>query len=170
MSRVSQHRRRLLKGSAGAIALPTLLASRPTLAADYPDGQPVRIVVPVTAGGSADTVARLLSAHMGSQIGVPFVVENITGAGGTVGAARVARTKADGHTLLLSFFAPAGTPEPILDRLADAMQFALRQPDVIARARHWHGDRRRQSSGICRQYSGGDRHLAPVDPGRGHAA
>jgi len=109
MSRVFQFRRRLLKGSVGAIALPTFLATRPTLAADYPDGQPVRIVAPTTPGGSADTVARLLSTHMGTQIGVPCVVENITGAGGTVGAARVARAKADGHTLLLGFTSNIGT-------------------------------------------------------------
>lgn len=115
MSSIFKVRRNLLKGSVSAIALPALLASRHTLAADFPGGQSVRIVVPAMAGGSADIVARLLSTHMASQLSAPVVVENINGASTTLGAARVARAEANGHTLLLGVTSNIGTA-PILMR------------------------------------------------------
>jgi tripartite-type tricarboxylate transporter receptor subunit TctC len=61
----------------------------------------VTIVVPFTAGGPTDTVARSLGAAMGTQLGQTFVIENVAGAGGTVGAARVKNAAGDGYTLLL---------------------------------------------------------------------
>jgi tripartite-type tricarboxylate transporter receptor subunit TctC len=68
-------------------------------AAAYPD-RPVTIVVPFAAGGPSDIVARIISEHWSRTLGQQFVVENVTGAGGTVGAARVMRAAPDGYTLL----------------------------------------------------------------------
>src|SRR6266568_8981184 len=63
--------------------------------------RPVTIVVPFAAGGSADLLGRILQQHMQAKFGVPFVVENRSGAGGSIGAGYVAKAPADGHTLLV---------------------------------------------------------------------
>src|SRR5262249_62392425 len=63
--------------------------------------RPVTIVVPFQAGGSADLLARILQQHMEADFHSPFVVENRSGAGGSVGTAYVAKAPADGYPLLL---------------------------------------------------------------------
>ena len=63
--------------------------------------KPLMAVVPVGAGSLADTIARLVLNRLASQLGQPIVVENWTGAGGTIGAAFVAKSPADGYTLLV---------------------------------------------------------------------
>ena len=63
--------------------------------------QPVRIIPPYPPGGGTDTVARLLQPHLAAQLGQNIVIENRGGAGGAIGAAEVARSPKDGHTLLL---------------------------------------------------------------------
>ncbi|HEY9280254.1 MAG TPA: tripartite tricarboxylate transporter substrate-binding protein [Eoetvoesiella sp.] len=68
-------------------------------AAAYPE-RSVRVVVPVSAGGSTDKIARLLAEKLGALWNQPVVVENLTGAGGAVGAAQVSRSKPDGYTLV----------------------------------------------------------------------
>lgn len=71
------------------------------LAQDYPS-RPVTIVVPFSAGGPTDTVTRLVGEAMSKDLGQQVVVENVGGAGGTLGAARVAEAEPDGYTLLLA--------------------------------------------------------------------
>jgi tripartite-type tricarboxylate transporter receptor subunit TctC len=61
--------------------------------------RPITMVVPFSAGGPTDTLARLMSEPMRRFLGQPIIVENVTGAGGSVGVARVARAAADGYTL-----------------------------------------------------------------------
>ena len=63
--------------------------------------RPITIVVPFQAGGSADLLARIVQQHMQADFGSPVVVENRSGAGGSVGTAYVAKAPADGYTLLL---------------------------------------------------------------------
>lgn len=70
-------------------------------AENYPT-KPVKIVVPYPPGGSNDIVARLLAQKLSEKSPYPFVVENISGAGGNVGADAVANSEPDGHTLLLT--------------------------------------------------------------------
>jgi tripartite-type tricarboxylate transporter receptor subunit TctC len=67
--------------------------------AGYPS-KPVKIVVPVAAGGSADKLTRLVAEKLTLKWGQAVVVENVVGASGTIGAARVARAPADGYTLM----------------------------------------------------------------------
>jgi tripartite-type tricarboxylate transporter receptor subunit TctC len=82
-----------------AAALATILPASAT-AQTYPD-RPVRIVVPFAAGGGSDVVGRAIAQKLTDKLGQSFVVENRTGAGGSLGAAQVARATPDGYTLLL---------------------------------------------------------------------
>jgi tripartite-type tricarboxylate transporter receptor subunit TctC len=95
----------MLRISALAASLALLLLS-PASAQEaspkevWPQRQ-VTIVVPFAPGGSADLVARILQQHLQARTGVPIVVENKSGAGGSIGAGLVAKSPADGYTLLL---------------------------------------------------------------------
>jgi len=82
-----------------ALALMTVALS-PLHAQEWP-AKTVTIIVPFTAGGTADLFARLLAANMQQKLGSPFIVENRAGAGGNIGAGAVAKAPADGYTLLL---------------------------------------------------------------------
>ena len=62
--------------------------------------RPITVVVPIAAGGSTDVITRLVTKHMSESLGQPIVVENITGAGGIIGATKVARAPADGYMLV----------------------------------------------------------------------
>lgn len=68
--------------------------------AQYPE-RPVRIVVPLSAGGVTDTVARMVGEQLAKRLGQPFIVENKPGAGGAIGAEYVANAKPDGYTLIM---------------------------------------------------------------------
>jgi len=71
------------------------------LAQDFPSKM-ITFVVPFGAGGNGDIVARLLAEGMTQRLGQTVVVENVTGAGGLIGAAKVKQARADGHTIMLS--------------------------------------------------------------------
>jgi tripartite-type tricarboxylate transporter receptor subunit TctC len=87
-----------------------LTAGAPELAAQGYPNKAITIVVPAAAGGPTDTVARLMAESMGKTLGQQIVVENLGGAGGTVGMARVARASADGYTLAVWHIAQATAP------------------------------------------------------------
>lgn len=76
------------------------LAALPARAQQTYPTRPVRIVVPFPAGGTTDVLARILGERLQSYWGQPFVVENVGGAGGSLGADRVAKSAPDGYTLL----------------------------------------------------------------------
>lgn len=67
--------------------------------ADYPN-RPVKVIVPFTAGGVVDSIARLVGERLAAKYSQPFVIENKTGAGGSIGTDFVAKSPADGYTLL----------------------------------------------------------------------
>jgi tripartite-type tricarboxylate transporter receptor subunit TctC len=77
------------------------LLSAHAVSAAFPD-KPIRIVVPYSAGGSSDLLARAIAEPMSTDLGQPVIVENRAGAGSMVGTAFVAGQPADGHTLLLA--------------------------------------------------------------------
>lgn len=80
-------------------------------AADFPiKDKPVTIVVPFTAGGPTDRVARDLAEALRKPLGANVVVENVAGAGGTIGANKVAKAPQDGHTILLHHIGMATSP------------------------------------------------------------
>ena len=78
----------------------------------FPGSKPITFVVPFAAGGPTDRVARDLAEAMRKSMGgsANFVVENVNGAGGTIGMAKVARAVPDGHTLLLHHIGMASAP------------------------------------------------------------
>ena len=83
----------------GALFAATIL-SAPAWAQTYPERQ-ITMVVPFSAGGPTDTVARLVAERMSADLGQQIVVQNVGGAGGTLGAGQVANAEADGYTVLL---------------------------------------------------------------------
>jgi tripartite-type tricarboxylate transporter receptor subunit TctC len=92
------HRRQFLHLAAGAAALPAV--SRNAWAQAYPS-RPFTIVVGYAAGGATDVIARTVAERMKISLGQPVIVENVTGAGGTIAVGRVARAVPDGYTLSL---------------------------------------------------------------------
>lgn len=88
----------MLRTVAAAAAL--LAADAPAAAQEWPT-RPISMVVPYAAGGPPDVIARIIAPGMSESLGVQVVVENVSGAGGITGTARVARAAPDGHTFLL---------------------------------------------------------------------
>src|SRR5882757_6505239 len=89
-----------------------LLLLSPTLPAfgqEYPS-RPITMVVPFSAGGPGDVIARLLGSSMSATLKQAVVIENVVGAGGTIGTNRVAKTAPDGYTLLLMHIGQATAP------------------------------------------------------------
>src|SRR3954453_6430710 len=101
----SQIRRRAMDSRKRAAMLALLVSASTAFdhssqAAGFSTG-PVRIVVPYPAGGPVDIVGRIVAQKLTEKLGTRFYVENQPGAGGTIGAAAVARAPADGQTILL---------------------------------------------------------------------
>ena len=81
----------------------------PALAQEFPS-RPITMVVPFSAGGPGDVIARLLGSSMSATLKQPIVIENVVGAGGTIGTNRVAKAAPDGHTVLLMHVGQATAP------------------------------------------------------------
>jgi tripartite-type tricarboxylate transporter receptor subunit TctC len=90
--------RRTFLAASAAIAS---AASLPARAQAFPE-RPLKVIQGFAPGGNADTIARLIGSEMQKGLGQPIVVEAVTGAGGAIASAAVARAKPDGHTLLLA--------------------------------------------------------------------
>ena len=158
--------RRLL---AYALAVCAMLSAVPGAALAFPSA-PVTIVVPYAEGGPTDALASVLAASLQRSLRTPVRIEYVAGAGGTVGAARVARARADGHTLLLADNAIATAPslyrklpfDPLRDfapiGLADRMPLVL-----VARA----GLPLRETDSLASFIRAGGRRLTIADAGHG---
>src|SRR5262245_43849759 len=94
-------RRQFLQLAASVAALPAL--PRAAIAQAYPS-RPITIMVPFPAGGPLDTLARVIGERMRQALGQPIIVENATGAAGTLGVGRVARAAPNGYTIGLGNF------------------------------------------------------------------
>jgi tripartite-type tricarboxylate transporter receptor subunit TctC len=86
----------------GTVIFATAAASAVSAFAQTFPSKPIKIIVPVAAGGGTDLLARTLGQKVGDLLGQPVVVENILGAGGNIGVQAVAKAAPDGYTLLLS--------------------------------------------------------------------
>lgn len=93
-----------------AIAISTTLtATTPAAAQSFPS-RPITLIVPAAAGGPTDAVGRMVADSMSATLGQQVVVENVGGAGGTIGMARVAKAPADGYTVIVWHIAQATAP------------------------------------------------------------
>jgi len=90
-------------------AAAAMLLSAAALAQDYPS-RTITITVPFAAGGPTDTVARLIGQSMSKTLGQTVIIENVAGAGGTIGVEKVAKAKPDGYTLLLMHIGISTSP------------------------------------------------------------
>ncbi len=89
-------RRQFLQLAGSAAALPTVLSIARAQA--FPT-RPITMIVPFAAGSGTDGVARVLAERMRSSLGQPIIIENVSGADGSIGTGRVARAKPDGYTI-----------------------------------------------------------------------
>ncbi len=111
--------------------------SAPAISAPYPE-KTVKIVVPFPAGGPTDAAARILAQHLTKELGGSFVIENVTGAGGTIGSAAVAKAAPNGYTLLFTSAAHVSAGayysglsyDPV--KSFDGISLVAEQPVVIA--------------------------------------
>jgi tripartite-type tricarboxylate transporter receptor subunit TctC len=115
---------RLIVGAFFALAL-----LPPPAAAQYPN-KPITVIVPFAAGGPTDVIARLVGEHMSRTLGQPIIVENIGGAGGTIGMTRAVQAKPDGYTIAVGNMgtqsaAPALYPSLKYDPAASFAQIGI---------------------------------------------
>jgi tripartite-type tricarboxylate transporter receptor subunit TctC len=135
-------RRQFLHLAAGAAALPAV--ARIARAQTYPL-RPITMVVPYSAGGPTDTIARIMAERMKGSLGQIILVENVTGAAGTIGVGRVARAAPDIPTvdeagvpglhisIWHALWTPKGTSKDIIAKLNGAVVDAL--ADAVVRQR-----------------------------------
>ena len=132
------HRRQfLLHLAAGAAALP--LASHVARAQTFPT-RPITMVVPFAAGGPTDVIGRVVAEGMRALLGQPIIIENVTGAGGTIGVGRVVRAAPDGYTISIGQWGSHVTngaiyalPYDLLNDLAPLALIATGTPLIVSR-------------------------------------
>jgi tripartite-type tricarboxylate transporter receptor subunit TctC len=139
----------------------TTLDSSGTYERGYPS-RPINVVVPFPAGGPSDVVARVVTDQMSKVLGQSMVIENVSGAGGTIGSARVAAAPPDGYTLLAGSMgsqvaAPVLTPNLKYDPERDfaPIGFTAQSPVVIVARKDFPADNLRQFIDYLKQ--NGDR-------------
>jgi tripartite-type tricarboxylate transporter receptor subunit TctC len=129
-------RRRFLHFATGAAALS--IAPHPARAQIYPL-RSVTMIVPFAAGGPSDVAARIVSEHMSRTLGQQFVIENVLGAGGTIGSMRAMRANPDGYTIQMGHLGTHATSVSLYPNLAykpdadfEPIGVVVEQPILIA--------------------------------------
>lgn len=129
-------RRSLLRTAAAATSA-AVLARNAHAQSDWPKGT-ITLIVPFAAGGATDVVSRLIAKQVAEQIGQTVLIENVAGAGGVVGATRVARAAPDGATLLMGTISthtinPLMATKPPYDPIKDftAISMIVTVPNVL---------------------------------------
>src|SRR5262245_2392207 len=92
-------------------------AAQAASAQSYPQ-QTIKIIMPFAAGGGADVVGRALAEQLTASMGQPVVIENVAGAGGTIGTARAAKSPPDGYTLFIGTPSTHGTNVAVYPKLS----------------------------------------------------
>jgi tripartite-type tricarboxylate transporter receptor subunit TctC len=111
------------------VAIALAAGVTPARAQDYPS-RSITVIVPFPAGGASDVVARIVGNQMSKILGQPIIIENVAGAGGTIGSARAAAAAPDGYTLLAAAMgshvaAPVLTPNVKYDPLLDFVPIGI---------------------------------------------
>src|SRR5882762_8878253 len=137
-----------------------LVAVVPVRAQDYPS-RSITVVVPFPAGGASDVVARIVTNQMSKILGQPFIIENVSGAGGTVGSARAAAAAPDGYTLLAAAMgshvaAPVLTPNVKYDPLVDFVPIGItaHSPAVVIARKDFPAQDLKEFVAVLRQQGG----------------
>ena len=132
----------------------------PVHAQDYPS-KLITVIVPFPAGGASDVVARIVTNQMSRILGRSIVVENVGGAGGTIGSARAAAAAPDGYTLLAAAMgsqvaAPVLTPNVKYDSLADFVPVGIiaRSPAVVIARKDFPAQDLKEFVAVLRQQGG----------------
>jgi tripartite-type tricarboxylate transporter receptor subunit TctC len=112
-----------------AVAMTSLAGVVPVRAQDYPS-RSITVIVPFPAGGASDVIARIVTNQMSKILGQSIIIENVGGAGGTIGSARAAAAAPDGYTLLAAAMgshvaAPVLTPNIKYDPLVDFVPIGI---------------------------------------------
>ncbi|WP_035884519.1 Bug family tripartite tricarboxylate transporter substrate binding protein [Cupriavidus metallidurans] len=128
---IPPRRRWVMRAACAAVALLPLATFAQ---GDYPS-KPIRMIVPYPAGGLTDTVARQLAEGLGKRLGQPVVVENRGGAGGIIGTDFVAKSPADGYTLLMTIPGPITANIALYKKLPYDPRTELRPISDVAMAR-----------------------------------
>jgi putative tricarboxylic transport membrane protein len=135
-------------------------AIMPSRAQDYPS-RPITVIVPFPAGGASDVVARIVTHQMSKTLGQSIVIENVGGAGGTIGSARVAEAAPDGYTLLAAAMgshvaAPVLTPNLKYDPVADFVPigFTAHSPAIVIARKDFPAADLKEFVAVLRQQGG----------------
>jgi tripartite-type tricarboxylate transporter receptor subunit TctC len=99
----------MMRSLAALFGIFVVISVAPAWGQQYPS-KVITLIIPFSAGGPTDTVGRLVGQAMGTTLKQQIIVENVAGAGGTIGAARVARTTGDGHTIFLHHIGMSTSP------------------------------------------------------------
>jgi len=142
------------------IAIALVAGVVPMRAQDYPT-RSITVIVPFPAGGASDVVARIISNQMSKILGQPFIIENVSGAGGTVGSARAAAAAPDGYTLLAAAMgshvaAPVLTPNVKYDPLVDFVPIGItaHSPAVVIARKDFPAQDLKEFVAVLRQRGG----------------
>jgi tripartite-type tricarboxylate transporter receptor subunit TctC len=142
------------------VAIALVAGVVPARAQDYPS-RPITVIVPFPAGGASDVVARIVTNQMAKILGQSIVVENIGGAGGTIGSARVAAAAPDGYTLLAAAMgshvaAPVLTPNVKYDPVADFVPVGItaHSPAVVIARKDFPAKDFKEFVAVLRQQGG----------------
>lgn len=144
-----------------AVGLALLAGAGATQAQNYPN-RSINVVVPFPAGGPSDVVARIVTEHMARTLGQSLVIENVGGAGGTIGSGRVAAATADGYTLLAGSMgshvaAPVLTPNIKYDPTRDFIPIGptAHSPAVIVARKDFPAKDLREFVGLLKKNAAG---------------
>ena len=142
------------------VAMILVAAAVPARAQDYPT-RPITVIVPFPPGGASDVVARIVTNQMSKTLGQSFIIENVGGAGGTVGSARAAAAAPDGYTLLAAAMgshvaAPVLTPNVRYDPLADFVPIGItgHSPAVVIARKDFPAKDLKEFVAVVRQQGG----------------
>jgi putative tricarboxylic transport membrane protein len=149
-------------GVCPAVVLAVVVAAgvAPVRAQDYPS-RSITMIVPFPAGGASDVVARIVGNQMSKILGQSIIIENVGGAGGTIGSARAAAAAPDGYTLLAAAMgshvaAPVLTPNIKYDPLADFVPIGItaHSPAVVIARKDFPAQDLKEFIAVLRQQGG----------------
>jgi tripartite-type tricarboxylate transporter receptor subunit TctC len=149
-------------GISPAIVIATLFVASvmPVHAQDYPS-RSITVIVPFPAGGASDVVARIVTNQMSRTLGQSIIIENVSGAGGTIGSARAAAAAPDGYTLLAAAMgshvaAPVLTPNVKYDPVLDFVPIGItaHSPAVVIARKDFPAQDLKEFVAILRQQGG----------------